>query len=150
MEAGITRVRMVALAALVALLAFGGSLAAAQSATAAPKLLAPGNGKVLARGSQPTFKLRDTSPNARRYSIFMRISTSKKVDRNGTLKRTKIGHFARMDRKGKFGFVWKPEDYSFPEWFMQRPGTYYWQAYHIDCSVRGCNVESKVRSFKVR
>lgn len=150
MEAGITRGRSLALATIVALVAGSCSLAAAQTASAAPQLLAPGNGKVLARGSQPTFKVRDTDPNARRYTVYMTISRSKKVDRTGDLKQVKPGTFTSMKRKGKFGFVYKPEAFTFPEWFMQSPGKYYWQAYHIDCRVRGCHVQSRIRSFVVR
>ncbi|ADB50019.1 hypothetical protein [Conexibacter woesei] len=150
MEAGITRARTLVLALIVALLAAGASLAAAQTATAAPQLLAPGNGKVLARGSQPLFKARDTSPNARKYTVYMTISRSKKVDRKGDLKQTRPGTFTSMRRTGKYGFVYKPEAYSFPTWFMQAPGKYYWQAYHIDCAVRGCHVQSRIRSFVVR
>lgn len=152
MEAGFrsrSRATIIALAAV--LLASMFSLAIAQAAQARPQLLAPGNGKVLPLGSQPTFKLRDTDPNARKYSIFMIVSPRKATNRYGELKRGReIGTFARMDRKGKYGFVYKTPEYSFDTWFMNRPGTYYWQAFHIDCRVRGCHVLSKVRSFKVQ
>jgi hypothetical protein len=146
-----TRVRALALALLATLLVGGALLASAQAANAAsPQLLAPGNGKTLARGSQPLFKARDTDPNSRRYSVYITISRSKKLDRRGDLKQTRgSGTFSSMRRSGKFGFVYKPEDYSFPTWFMQAPGKYYWQVFHIDCRVRGCHVHSKVRSFKV-
>lgn len=150
MEAGITRARTLALALTVALLAGGASLAAAQTAAAAPQLLAPGNGKVLARGSQPVFKARDTAPNARRYNVYMTISTSKRVDRKGDLKQTRPGTFTSMRRAGRYGFTYKADAFTFPSWFMQAPGKYYWQAYHIDCAVRGCHVHSRIRSFVVR
>ncbi|MDO8209445.1 hypothetical protein [Conexibacter sp. CPCC 206217] len=145
-----TRGRSLSVALLAALLASAVSLAAAQAASAAPQLLAPGIGKTLARGSQPLFKARDTDPNARRYRVFMTISRSKKLDKDGDLKQTRgSGTFTSMRQSGRYGFTYKPPAYSFPEWFMQAPGTYYWQAYHIDCRVKGCHVHSKVRSFKV-
>ncbi|MBB4662712.1 hypothetical protein [Conexibacter arvalis] len=152
MEAGIsTRGRAIVLALLAAVLTSSALLAGAQAADAArPKLLAPGNGKVLARGSQPVFKARDTDPNSRKYSVYITISRSKKRDKRGDLKRTRVGTFASMRRKGKFGFVYKPEAYSFPTWFMQAPGKYYWQVFHIDCRVKGCHVQSPIRSFTVR
>lgn len=150
MEAGI-RARRSVLALVAVLVASMLSLAVAQAAQARPQLLAPGNGKVLARGSTPTFKLRDTDPNARRYSIFMVVSPSKRTNRYGELKRNPdIGTFARMTRKGKYGFTYKTPSYSFDTWFMNRPGKYYWQAFHIDCQVRGCHVLSRIRSFTVR
>jgi hypothetical protein len=152
LEAGIsTRGRSLALALLTALIASGLLLAVAQAASAAsPQLLAPGNGKTVARGSQPLFKVRDTDPNARKYRVFMTISRTKKVDKDGDLKQPKPNsQFTGMQRRGAFGFVYKPEAYTFPEWFMQAPGKYYWQAYHIDCRVRGCHVHSRIRSFVV-
>ena len=33
---------------------------------------------------------------------------------------------------------------------MNRPGKYYWQAFRIDCRVRGCHIHSKVSSFIVK
>jgi len=132
------------------------SLVGAASASAAgPTIKGPKRGAVLARGSQPTFKVRDTSSKARRYRIYMTISTSKKTSRKtGDLLRPKvggdeIGTFTSMRRKGTV-FSYKAEKYSFPTWYMNRRGKYYWQAYHIDCSVRSCHVHSKVSSFIVR
>jgi len=153
LEAGIrSRTRGPVIAVLVALLTAAFTFGAAQAATAAPTLLAPGRGKTLPRGSTPTFKVRDGHPNARRYRVFMRISTKKATTRGGELKRTEIGTFAQMKPRGRAGFVYTVPSYSFPDWFMQRAGTYYWQAFHIDCSlprVKRCHDVSKVGSFKV-
>lgn len=152
MEAGFrprTRRTLVTLAAV--LLATTGSLAAAGAAPARPQLLAPGKGKVLRLGSEPTFKVRDRSANARRYGVFLIVSPTKRTNRHGELKRhRRIGTFAKMRRTGRFGFVYRTPAYAFDHWFMQRPGTYYWQAFHVDCRVRGCRVLSRIRTFKVR
>ena len=151
MEAGISTRGRALVALLAAVLMSSVLLAGAQAAGAAsPQLLAPGNGKVVARGSQPVFKARDTDPNSRRYSVYITISRSKKRDKRGDLKRTDVGTFSSMRRKGKYGFVYTPENYTFPTWFMQAPGKYYWQVFHIDCRVKGCHVHSKIRSFVVR
>lgn len=146
------RARTIMLALLATIVAGAALLATAQAASAArPQLLAPGNGKVLARGSQPLFKARDTDPNSRKYNVYITISRSKKRDNRGDLKQTRgSGTFSSMRRSGKFGFTYKPEDYSFPTWFMQAPGKYYWQVFHIDCRVRGCHVHSPIRSFTVQ
>jgi hypothetical protein len=139
------------LTACLALLLIGVSSAAA----AGPRIVSPKRGAVLALGSQPTFKVRDGSRNARRYKIFMRISASKTRSRKtGDLKETKIGgepigFFSSMTRHGST-HSFTPPPYSFPSWFMARPGKYYWQAYRIDCRVRGCHIHSKVSSFIVR
>lgn len=137
-------------ALLVCALAGALLLGVAQAANAAPQLLAPGAGKTLRRGTQPMFKVRDNSANARRYKIFMTIATKKRTNRYGELKRTRAaGTFTRMDGNGRGGWTYKPPAYTFPSWFMERPGTYYWQAFHIDCRVKGCHVLSRIRSFKV-
>ena len=130
-------------------------LAPASSALAAgPKIVSPKRGGVLALNSQPTFKVRDGSVNARKYKIFMTISVSKKRNRFGDLKQSKvggdlIGTFTSMKRRGS-NHTYKPPMYTFPTWFMARPGKYYWQAYRIDCRVKGCHIHSKVSSFVVR
>jgi hypothetical protein len=117
--------------------------------------VAPKRGAVLALGSQPTFKVRDGSRNARRYKIFMTISTSKaRSKRTGDLKQAKVdgqtvGTFTSMKRRGKT-HSYTAQKYSFPTWYMNRPGKYYWQAFRIDCRVRGCHIHSKVSSFIVR
>jgi hypothetical protein len=137
-----------------ALLAVGAGLALAAATptvanAAGPTLLKPKAGATLAIGSQPAFKVRDASAQARQYKVFITISTTKKTKRNGDLKQTDIGTFAGTTRKRDV-YTYKAPAYSFPTWFMQRAGTYYWQAFHIDCAVKGCHVHSKVRSFKVQ
>ena len=126
------------------------SLAAPGTASAAsPTQIAPKRGSVLTAGSQPTFKVRDTSASARKYGVFVTVSTSKRLTRTGDLKKTDIGTFAKTKRRGSV-FSYKTPLYTFPTWFMVRAGTYYWQAFRIDCAVRGCHVHTKVRSFKVQ
>lgn len=117
---------------------------------AAPAQISPRSGATLALGSQPVFKVRDATAAARRYKLYVTISTSKRRKRNGDLKRTSIGTFAGMKRRGTT-WRYKPPDYSFDEWFMARPGKYYWQAYRIDCSTgnTSCHVHTKIRSFTV-
>jgi hypothetical protein len=137
---------------LIALLAIGSALMLAGPATAgaaAPKLITPKAGATVAIGSQPPFKVRDGSAAAKKYKIFITISTTRKTKKNGDLKQTSVGTFAATTRKGDV-FTYKPPAYSFPTWFLARAGTYYWQAYRIDCAVQGCHVHSKTRSFKVQ
>jgi len=122
---------------------------AAPATAGSPAQIAPKSGSTLTAGSQPTFKIRDASASARRYGVFITVSTSKALTRRGDLKKTNIGTFAKMKRRGSV-YSYKTPLYSFPTWFMVRPGTYYWQAFRIDCSVKGCHVHTKVRSFKVQ
>ena len=152
MEAG-TRPRphRRALALALATLLAGACPPAAAAAPARPQLLSPAAGAALPLGGQPTFKLRDAHPNARRYGVFLIVSPTRRTNRHGELLRhRRIGTFAKMTRRGRAGFAYRAPAYVFDHWFMQRPGRYYWQAFHIDCRVRGCHVLSRIRSFRVR
>ena len=126
-------------------------LAPGAAGAASPTQISPRSGALLALGSQPSFKVRDGSAAARRYGVFIRISTSKRRRANGDLRSTSIGTFAKMRRRASV-FSYTPKDYSFPTWFMARAGTYYWQAYRIDCSTgnSSCHVHTRIRSFRVR
>lgn len=101
-------------------------------------------------GSEVVFRITATHPNAKRYGVFLTIAARRRTNRYGGLKRTRVGTFARMTAKGRGRFQWTTPDYSFPDWFMMRPGTYYWQTQVTDCTVRGCNVYSRIKRFKVR
>ena len=125
------------------------------SALTHPKLLGPKRGTVFPVGSQPTFKVKDTSRNAKRSRMFMTISNAKKFKKSGSnkgdLRQTKPGDFSNLTRSGST-FTYTPPKYTFPGWYMVTPGKYYWQAFHIDCGQKGfrCHVHSKLGSFFVR
>jgi hypothetical protein len=93
--------------------------------------------------------VRDSSSEAKRDSIYITISTSKKKQENGDLKRTRIGAVALLHRNGDV-FSYKAPTIIYRTWFLSRPGTYYWQAYRLGCGAQRCHVHSQTRSFKVR
>jgi hypothetical protein len=137
-----------ALLVLAALLAVPGSAAAASG----PKLLAPAKNAVIPVNTQPTFVVRDRSSAARKYHIFLTISSVKKVKHGELQQDRKHGNFSSMKRKKGGKHTYKPILYTFPDYFLQRPGRYWWQTYHIDCvaGARSCHVLSKIRSFTVK
>lgn len=142
--------RRSALALLIAVTLALALLVPAAARGADPVQLSPKRGALLDLGSRPTFKVRDTTAAARGLKLFITISTSKKRNRRGDLKKTSIGSFRAMKRRRSI-FSYRAEAYSFPTWFMAREGTYYWQAYRIDCAAaRSCHVHTGVRSFRVR
>lgn len=138
------------LAALAVAALAGGLLASGAVGASTPRQTSPKRGAVLALGSQATFKAKDGTSAARRYGLWITISTSKRRKANGDLRQTSIGSFRKMKRRGT-SYRYTSEDYSFPTWFMAREGTYYWQVYRIDCAAaKSCHVHSRIRSFKVR
>jgi len=123
--------------------------APAASAQIAPTLGAPANGKSLKRGAAFTFKAKlDTASEA--SGVFLVVSKSKKLDDTGILD----GKAYMREMKGSGGSYAKKTDRypALSDYFLNRPGKYYWQAYAIDCSdgTDDCNVESAVRSFRIK
>jgi len=135
--------RTLAAATAVALAASG---TVAVGATSGPKPLAPSNGKTLTAGKAFTFKVRSSQPGA----VFMKVSKSKKKGSDGTLK-TDV-YFRKMGKKTSTTYSKKTETYpALSDYFLNKRGTYYWQAYRIDCAAQSdCNVEGAIRSFKIR
>lgn len=122
--------------------------ALAQSAIA-PTLSAPSNGKSLKKGVAFSFKAKlDESSSA--SGVFFKVSKSKKVGEDGTL--AKDIYFREMKRSGGT-YSKKVERYpALTSHFLNQPGKYFWQAYAIDCSdgTDDCNVESEIRSFRIK
>jgi hypothetical protein len=120
-----------------------------------PRLGSPAAGRAFAVGAQPTFTASDNG-DAFNGSLWLTIATSRRVDRYGQLKQYRDGGvFTGMRRKRGHRYAYTPPRFSFPGWFLVTPGTYYWQAYHINCSIpnssrTSCHVYSRIRSFKVR
>jgi hypothetical protein len=116
----------------------------------APTNVAPTNGKSITRGVPFTFKVHlDESSTG--SGVFLKVSKSKKVADDGTLAND---IYFRSMKQGSGG-VWtkKVERYkALTSHFLNRKGTYYWQAYVIDCSegTEDCNVEGPIGKFKIK
>lgn len=140
--------------ALAVLVAAALTLAAVAQAASGPSLLAPNKGKHFAVGAKITFKVRDRSANAHKYGVSLTVS-AKRIVKHGELQmpgKNVSGDFAGMKRRKHGLWVYTPPRYTFPTWYMQRRGTYYWQASHIDCRVGGpksCHIVSRIRKFHV-
>jgi hypothetical protein len=139
------------LAALVAAVLLAAAVAQAASS---PRLLAPKQGKHLHRGGRPTFKVHDGSAKARQYGVTIVINNKRKV-KHGELQEPGAhgsGTFAAMKRRKHGTWTYTPPNYDYPSWFMVRRGTYYWQAFHIDCGMntpRSCHIASRIHRFHV-
>jgi len=59
---------------------------------------------------------------------------------------TAIGRARKRDGR----FRYKPRFFDYPEFWLNVPGTYYWQAHRIACSGGGdCQAEGSVVRFRV-
>lgn len=142
-------------AVLACSLAFAG--VAVASLPGGPQLVSPKHGAHVQPG-HITLVVRDTHV-IKGFKVFVHISKHRKVSKSGELTKcnsvTKGCDFLSMKpRKGHPGqWIYKTDpNTNFPGWWATTPGTYYWQADHVDCSVAGapnCHVISQIGSFHV-
>jgi hypothetical protein len=129
-------------------LAVTGLLAIAPAVSAATKNgvtpLAPKAGSSVPAGKSPTFKLRAKGGG----QVYVHVCKSKKKDKDGV-----ICHKADIGRAKKHAGIYryKPTFYDFPAFWLNNPGTYYWQAHRIQCntSITDCRQEGPIVKFKV-
>lgn len=112
----------------------------------------PKNGAVVKRTSRPTFRVRVQEPGSTSsFAVFMRASSKPgKID--GGLIR--YGYIARLSRVRPGLFEIRPDPkkrYTYPTYWLNKQGTYYWQAYVVYCLKNGpCNHASSVRRLVVK
>jgi hypothetical protein len=132
---------------LVLVLAALAAFAAAGVAHAASGItpLSPKANATVAAGKSPTFKMRVSGAG----QVWVHVCKSKNKDSKGVIcNEESIG---RAKKKGGT-FSYKPKFFDFPDFWLNSPGTYYWQAYRIQCEggdVDDCLQESKTIRFKV-
>ncbi len=131
--------------------AVGASVAAPASAPAATKNgvtpLAPKAGAAVPEGKAVTFEGRVRG----RGPIFVHVCKSaKKSKAQGTICRKETIGKARKNG-GRFSY--RQKVFAFAAYWLNTPGTYYWQAYRIACengNTRDCRQEGPVVRFRVR
>jgi hypothetical protein len=138
--------RRLVVAAVAGALAVAGATASAATRNGVTPL-SPKPGAVVPKGMAVTFKGRARGPGP----IFVHVCTSaRKSKRDGTIcKRATIG----QARKTGSRFSYRQKTYSFPAYWLNRPGTYYWQAHRIACenaNTSDCRQEGPVVRFRVR
>ena len=125
-------------------LALAGPAAAATKNGITP--LAPKAGTSVPAGKAATFRMRVSDPGA---GVFMHVCKTKKRDKQGMICK-KATILQAKKRKGVF--VAKQTFFDFPAFWLNNPGTYYWQAYRIECrsGSSDCKQEGPVVRFKVK
>ena len=139
-----TRVaRTLALTAFTAL-ALAGPAAAATKNGITP--LAPKAGTSVPAGKAATFRMKVADPGA---GVFLHVCKSNKRDKQGMICK-KATILQAKKRKG----AWEAKQtfFDFPAFWLNNPGTYYWQAYRIECrsGSSDCKQEGPVVRFKVK
>ena len=151
--------RVLALAVALAVTALCVSAAAAAiPAKNGIRLLSPKSGAdvptVIASGKVPTFKARVRGHG----HVWFTVCRSKKRAADGQLCRGKAddldtGKKGKKTKRGRY-YSFKPDVYTFPSYYLNTPGTYYWQVFRISCrDIHGrldCPQESKLGKFVVK
>jgi hypothetical protein len=124
------------------------SLALPATAPAATKNgitpLAPKAGATVTLGESPTFRMRARGPG----QVWVYVCDSARKLRFGVIcNESSIGRARRVSGV----FRYKPRFFDFPEFWLNTPGTYYWQAHRIQCTGQNsdCSQEGPVVRFKV-
>jgi hypothetical protein len=109
--------------------------------------ISPKQGDSVPAGKRPTFKLRYSGGGP----IWVHVCKSKQKDADGlicseeSIGRAKKTSSTRASYKAKF--------FDFPEFWLNNPGTYYWQAHRIKCengNLDDCRLEGPIVRFKVK
>jgi hypothetical protein len=130
-------------------LVVAGLLLLPSSAAAATKNgitpLAPKAGKSVPAGKDVTFRMRVKGKG----QVYVHVCKSKKKNKDGVIcTNAAIGRAHKHG--GKFRYTSKFAD--FPAFWLNNPGTYYWQAFRIACEggdISDCNLESPIVKFRV-
>ena len=132
------------IAAPLAALALAGPAAAASKNGITP--LAPKAGTSVPAGRAATFRMKVADPGA---GVFVHVCKSNRRNKEGMIcKKATI-----LQAKKKNGvFQAKQTFYDFPAFWLNNPGTYYWQAYRIEChsGSSDCKQEGPVVRFRVK
>ena len=136
--------RLTLLLALAALLAVPTVALGATKHGITPK--SPKAGSTIPVGKRPTIKGKVKGKG----QVYIYVCKSKKKDKDGLICHEEAIQKAKK-KNGKFSA--KMKFYDVPEFWLNSPGTYYWQAHRIDCIVGSdlsdCRQEGPIVKFKV-
>ena len=105
--------------------------------------LAPKAGTSVPAGKSPTFRMRVKGPG----QVWVHVCKSKARDSDGVICTDEsIGRARKRDGV----FRYRPKFFDFPAFWLNSPGTYYWQAHRISCNASDCRQEGPIVRFKVK
>ena len=107
--------------------------------------VSPKPGATVELGKAATFKVRSTG----RGTVWVHVCKSRKKNSKGVIcNKQFIGQAKRSDGVYRA----KQKFFDYPDFWLNRPGTYYWQAYRISCEdgdFKDCQQEGPVVKFRV-
>lgn len=106
--------------------------------------VAPKAGSAVKAGRSPLFRMRVEGPG----TVWVHVCRRAKRRADGTICSDEaIG----QARKTGAEFRYRPKFYDYDSFWLNTPGTYYWQAHRIDCAggTEDCRQEGPVVRFRV-
>jgi hypothetical protein len=106
--------------------------------------VSPKPNAVFGPGATPTFKMKVRG----RGSVWVHVCDSRVKDADGLI--CSDESIGRAQRNGRY-YEYTPKFFDFPGFWLNTPGTYYWQAHRIDCSggTADCKQEGPVRRLRI-
>ena len=107
----------------------------------------PKAGDSIPSGAAFVFKLNVKGESA---GTFVHVCKSKRKDDDGVICADES--IGKAKRKQGSRFQYKAKFFDFPDFWLNSPGTYYWQAYRTACGtdLSDCKAEGPIVKFKVR
>ena len=99
-------------------------------------------------GKRPTFKM---NVHGTGQGLGARLQVAGAKDADGLICTDESIGRAQQEGSGA-RFKYRPKFFDFPEFWLNSPGTYYWQAHRISCEngINDCRIEGPIVKFKVR
>jgi len=106
--------------------------------------VSPKAGAKVAVGVSPTFKSKIKGPG----QVWVHVCKSARKNKEGVI--CSDESIGRAKKKGST-YNYKPKFFDYPEFWLNSPGTYYWQTHRIDCAgnLNDCRQEGPIVRFKV-
>ena len=110
------------------------------------KPISPKAGDSVPAGKRPTFKVKVKGQHT---GVFVHVCKSKRRVEDGMICHDEA--LGKAKRKGGGRYEFKAEFFDFPAFWLNQPGTYYWQAYRTWCEggLDDCKQEGPVVKFRV-
>ena len=106
----------------------------------------PKAGDSVPTGKSPTFAVRARGGG----EVYVHVCRTKAKREDGLI--CSMESVGRAKRGSRGLFRYKPTYHDFPGFWLNRPGTYYWQAHRIKCEdrqTRDCRQEGPVSELRV-
>jgi hypothetical protein len=107
--------------------------------------ISPKKGDTVPAGQRATFKMKYSGKGP----IYVHVCKSSRKDNDGLICDNESIGKARKTSSTRA--VYRARFFDFPEFWLNSPGTYYWQAYRISCEngIDDCRIEGPIVKFKV-